>query len=81
MSLRFEVIQAIPRGRHRRSRPNVKPFEEQPFLIDMAPTVLAALGAPATIQHTGRATVSFEEIAGGYGARITYTAECKTCEG
>ena len=34
--------------------PSVKPFEEQPLLIDMAPTILAALDAPATVKHTGR---------------------------
>jgi hypothetical protein len=32
----------------------VKPFEQQPLLVDMAPTILAALGAPASIHHTGR---------------------------
>jgi predicted AlkP superfamily phosphohydrolase/phosphomutase len=34
--------------------PDVKPFEQPPLLIDMAPTILAGLGAPATIEHTGR---------------------------
>jgi hypothetical protein len=34
--------------------PNVKPFEQPPLLIDMAPTILAALQAPASIEHTGR---------------------------
>jgi predicted AlkP superfamily phosphohydrolase/phosphomutase len=34
--------------------PNVKPFEQEPKLIDMAPTILAALGAPASVRHTGR---------------------------
>jgi hypothetical protein len=34
--------------------PHVTPFEEPPFLIDMAPTILAALDAPATVKHTGR---------------------------
>jgi predicted AlkP superfamily phosphohydrolase/phosphomutase len=34
--------------------PNVKPFEQPPLLIDLAPTILAALGAPASIEHTGR---------------------------
>jgi hypothetical protein len=32
----------------------VKPFEQPPLLIDMAPTILAALNAPASIEHTGR---------------------------
>ena len=31
--------------------PTVQPFEQPPLLIDMAPTILAALGAPATIPH------------------------------
>ena len=34
--------------------PNVKPFDSEPYLIDMAPTILAALDAPASIKHTGR---------------------------
>ena len=34
--------------------PNVKTFEQPPLLVDMAPTILAALDAPATIEHTGR---------------------------
>jgi predicted AlkP superfamily phosphohydrolase/phosphomutase len=34
--------------------PGVKPFEQQPMLIDLAPTILAALQAPASIEHTGR---------------------------
>ncbi len=33
--------------------PNVKPFEQPPLLVDMAPTILAALDAPASIEHTG----------------------------
>jgi hypothetical protein len=32
----------------------VKPFEQPPLLVDMAPTILAALEAPASIEHTGR---------------------------
>jgi hypothetical protein len=32
----------------------VKPFEQPPMLVDMAPTILAALDAPASIEHTGR---------------------------
>jgi hypothetical protein len=32
----------------------VKPFEQPPLLVDMAPTILAALDAPASIEHTGR---------------------------
>jgi predicted AlkP superfamily phosphohydrolase/phosphomutase len=34
--------------------PNVQPFAEPPMLIDLAPTILAALDAPASIKHTGR---------------------------
>jgi predicted AlkP superfamily phosphohydrolase/phosphomutase len=34
--------------------PKVQPFGETPMLIDMAPTMLAALDAPASIKHTGR---------------------------
>jgi predicted AlkP superfamily phosphohydrolase/phosphomutase len=34
--------------------PNVRPFGETPMLVDMAPTLLAALDAPASIKHTGR---------------------------
>ena len=34
--------------------PNVRPFESEPRLVDMAPTILAALDAPAGIKHTGR---------------------------
>src|SRR5215211_94413 len=34
--------------------PNVRAFEQPPMLIDMAPTILAALEAPASIEHTGR---------------------------
>jgi predicted AlkP superfamily phosphohydrolase/phosphomutase len=34
--------------------PKVTAFEQQPLLIDLAPTILAALEAPASIKHTGR---------------------------
>jgi predicted AlkP superfamily phosphohydrolase/phosphomutase len=33
--------------------PHVTPFATTPLLIDMAPTILAALDAPAGIKHTG----------------------------
>jgi hypothetical protein len=36
------------------SGPRVQPFAEPPMLIDLAPTILAALDAPASIKHTGR---------------------------
>jgi hypothetical protein len=34
--------------------PNVRPFGDTPFLVDLAPTLLAALETPASIKHTGR---------------------------
>ncbi|MGZ6545248.1 MAG: alkaline phosphatase family protein [Actinomycetota bacterium] len=34
--------------------PNVKPFEAPPALIDMAPTLVAALDAPTAVKPTGR---------------------------
>ncbi len=34
--------------------PKVTPFETEPRLIDLAPTILAALDAPASVKHTGR---------------------------
>ncbi len=34
--------------------PKVTAFEQPPLLIDLAPTILAALDAPASIRHTGR---------------------------
>ena len=34
--------------------PKVQPFEQTPLLVDLAPTILAALDAPASIEHTGR---------------------------
>jgi len=34
--------------------PNVRPFETEPKLVDVAPTILAALDAPAGIKHSGR---------------------------
>jgi predicted AlkP superfamily phosphohydrolase/phosphomutase len=34
--------------------PKVRAFDQQPLLIDLAPTILAALDAPASIKHTGR---------------------------
>ena len=58
--------------------PKVTAFEQQPLLIDLGPTILAALDAPASIQHTGRvlhevvgaeASVRAGEIAPTPGAR------------
>ncbi|MEX0989905.1 MAG: alkaline phosphatase family protein [Actinomycetota bacterium] len=34
--------------------PGVRAFEQTPLLVDLAPTILAALDAPASIEHTGR---------------------------
>ncbi len=34
--------------------PQVRPFESPPALIDMAPTLVAALGAPSAVKPTGR---------------------------
>jgi predicted AlkP superfamily phosphohydrolase/phosphomutase len=53
--------------------PGVTPFTSTPRLIDMAPTILAALDAPAGIKHTGsvlssvvgdETSVKAEEVAG-----------------
>ncbi len=53
--------------------PRVTPFTTTPYLIDMAPTMLAALDAPAGIKHTGsvlsnvvgsEASVKSEAVAG-----------------
>ena len=53
--------------------PGVQPFATTPMLIDMAPTILAALDAPAGIKHTGsvltsvvgsEASVKSEAVAG-----------------
>jgi hypothetical protein len=42
--------------------PDVKPFESPPALIDMAPTLVAALGAPTAVEPTGRV---LHELLGG----------------
>jgi predicted AlkP superfamily phosphohydrolase/phosphomutase len=47
--------------------PNVKPFEHPPALIDMAPTIVAALDAPAAVKPTGRVLT---EVVGD-GATLT----------
>jgi hypothetical protein len=49
--------------------PSVKPFEQPPMLVDMAPTILAALDAPASIEHTGRV---LHEVVGS-GAKVSQT--------
>jgi predicted AlkP superfamily phosphohydrolase/phosphomutase len=45
--------------------PRVQPFGQAPLLVDMAPTLLAALDAPASIKHTGRV---IHEIVGAEAA-------------
>jgi hypothetical protein len=48
----------------------------------VVPTVSGTGTRDVTLSIDGStATASFEEINGGYGARITYTAECRTCDG
>ena len=47
----------------------MKPFEQPPMLIDMAPTILAALQAAALIEHTGRV---LHEVVGSE-ARVSRT--------
>jgi len=44
--------------------PGVKAFEQPPMLVDLAPTILAALQAPASIEHTGRV---LHEVVGDAG--------------
>ena len=51
--------------------PNVKPFEQQPALIDMAPTLVAALGAPTAVQPTGRV---LHEVVGAEAALVAREA-------
>ena len=47
--------------------PHVQAFEQTPALIDMAPTLVAALDAPTAVKPTGRI---LHEIVGG-GAELT----------
>ena len=51
--------------------PHVTPFEQQPALIDMAPTLLAALDAPTAVQPTGRV---LQEIVGSDAGLVTREA-------
>jgi predicted AlkP superfamily phosphohydrolase/phosphomutase len=51
--------------------PNVKPFEQPPALIDMAPTLVAALGAPTAVKPTGRV---LQEIVGADAALVAREA-------
>jgi hypothetical protein len=52
--------------------PGVTPFSEPPLLVDMAPTILAALDAPASIEHTG--TVLHEVVGAEARVRAGVTA-------
>jgi hypothetical protein len=47
------------RERDRGGRAGVRTFEQPPLLVDLAPTILAALDAPAQVEHTGRALHEF----------------------
>jgi predicted AlkP superfamily phosphohydrolase/phosphomutase len=51
--------------------PNVKPFESSPALIDLAPTLVAALDAPAAVTPTGRV---LHEIVGSDAAMTSREA-------
>ena len=51
--------------------PQVQPFETQPALIDLAPTLVAALDAPTAVQPTGRV---LHEIVGAGAGLITREA-------
>ena len=51
--------------------PNVKPFEQPPALIDMAPTLVAALGAPTAVKPTGRV---LQEVVGADSALVAREA-------
>ena len=52
--------------------PNVKPFENEPALIDMAPTLVAALDAPTAVKPTGRV---LQEIVGADAALVAREAD------
>jgi predicted AlkP superfamily phosphohydrolase/phosphomutase len=52
--------------------PDVRPFEQPPMLIDLAPTILAALDAPASITHTGRV---LHELVGSAEAKAATSVE------
>jgi hypothetical protein len=48
--------------------PSVRPFEQTPALIDMAPTIVAALGAPTAVKPSGRV---LQEIVGSEVALVS----------
>src|SRR4029450_9849371 len=47
--------------------PQVRAFEQQPALIDRAPTLVAALGAPTAVEPTGRV---LHEVVGADAALV-----------
>jgi predicted AlkP superfamily phosphohydrolase/phosphomutase len=53
--------------------PNVKPFEQPPALIDMAPTLVAALDAPTAVKPSGR--VLHEIVGSGAALKERETAD------
>lgn len=60
--------------------PEVRPFDGEPRLVDLAPTILAALGASTTVEHTGR--VLHELVGAGAGvAAGELAAEAATDDG
>ena len=56
--------------------PNVKPFESTPALVDMAPTLVAALGAPTASKPSGR--VLHEIVGSEAGLVARETSETST---
>src|SRR5205823_4594265 len=58
--------------------PDVKPFESPPALIDMAPTLVAALGAPTAVQATGRV---LHEIVGSSAELVSREASASGIPG
>ena len=54
--------------------PHVTPFEQQPALIDMAPTLLAALDTPTAVQATGRVLHEIVGADAGLATREATTA-------
>ena len=57
--------------------PNVKPFEQTPALIDMAPTIVAALDAPTAVKPTGRVLTDLGRRPAAYA--LGELADVATC--